>query len=213
MSPQIPDNVPLQTSVTNQLQPRTIISKEEAARRQIETAIGLYLCDDDAVSVHVLGNTASAILTAVCRTKGIQPFRDAFISYVKPQYQKLANTKMNEAYNYFKHADRDAEANLENFDDRRNGMLLFSCCQDYQKAFGKLPSSLLVFFWWFVAANPEIMLPEHPNKFPLQAMFVDAFASISGETELEQRLAGRELLYAYLRGQHERPPVRGLCCA
>jgi hypothetical protein len=86
MNQKIPDNVPLQTSVQDDQQSRMVISKEEAARRQIETAIGLYFCNDDEVSVHVLGNAASAILTAICRTKGIQSFIDLFISRVKPTY-------------------------------------------------------------------------------------------------------------------------------
>jgi hypothetical protein len=120
---------------------------------------------------------------------------------------------MNESYNHFKHADRDAGDNLDNFNERRNGVLLLSCCYDYQNAFGKLPSSLLVFFWWFVAANPEIMLPDQPNQFPLQKMFLEAFGSLGNQTEIEQRRLGRELLSAYLLSRCEPLPVRGLRCA
>lgn len=212
MNDQIPDYAIPKTIVMGEGQVRTDISKQEAACRQIETAIGLYFCDDDEASIHVLAHVASAILTSLCRAKGIQPFRDMFISRVKPEYQKRAANKMNEAYNHFKHADRDACDILSFFNSRINGVLLLSCCYDYQNAFGKLPSSLLVFFWWFVAANPDMTLTDQLDQFPLKKLFLEAFASLGNQTELEQRRFGRELLYAHLRSQHEALPVRGLQC-
>jgi len=40
-------------------QTRTDITKQEAARRQLETAIALFFCEDDEISVHVLANAAA----------------------------------------------------------------------------------------------------------------------------------------------------------
>jgi hypothetical protein len=75
-------------------QVRTDITKEEAARRQIETAIGLFFCENDEISIHVLASSAAEILTDVCRTKGIESFRDMFMARVKPPYAKSVSKKL-----------------------------------------------------------------------------------------------------------------------
>jgi hypothetical protein len=185
---------------------RTDIAKEEAVRRQVETAIALFFCEDDDIAIHVLASTASAILTGVCRSKGVIPFRDMFIEVVKPGYKKFASQKLVQAYNYFKHADRDAEDNLERFNAGINPVLLWSCCHDYNKVFHVLPSPLHVFFWWFVAVFPELMLDD---RFPLKDFFLVAFGGLHRKPEAEQRRVGRDLLRDYLLGRGEQLPLHG----
>jgi hypothetical protein len=177
---------------------RTDITKEEAARRQVETAIALFFCEDDDIAIHVLASTASAILTGVCRSKGVIPFRDMFIEVVKPGYKKFASQKLVQAYNYFKHADRDAEDNLERFNAGINPVLLWSCCYDYKNVFHVLPSPLHVFFWWFVAVFPELILDD---RFPLKDFFLVTFGGLHRKPEAEQRRVGRDLLRDYLLGR------------
>jgi hypothetical protein len=188
-----------------ELPARTDITKEEAARRQLETAIALFFCENDEISIHVLASSAAQILTDVCKTKNIRSWHDMFMERVRPEYEKFAIYKIKEPYNYFKHADRDTFDTLTRFHPGVNASLLFACCLDYRNAFGDLPSVPLVFFWWTVAVNPEMM----PEENPLRPQFLNAFAGLDGRPEAEQRRAGRDLLHAYLLSRDEPLPLRG----
>jgi len=52
------------------------ITKQEVVSRQLETAIVLFFCDDDAISIHVLASAASQILYDVRKNKGKVSIRD-----------------------------------------------------------------------------------------------------------------------------------------
>jgi hypothetical protein len=184
---------------------RTDITKEEAARRQLETSIALFFCENDEISIHVLASSAAQILTDVCKTLEIKSWHDLFMEHVRLEYVKFATYKMKEAYNYFKHAVRDAFDPLTRFSTGVNVTLLFGCCWDYQNAFGELPSVLSVFFWWTVAIFPGML----PDAHPLKPQFHAAFAGLEQKPEVEQRRAGRDLLRAYLRSRGEELPLRG----
>jgi hypothetical protein len=113
-----------------QEQVRTDITKEEAARRQLETAIALFFWENDEISVHVLASSAAQILTDVCKAKQIVSFRDMLIEHIKPEYRNWAVPKLKEAYNYFKHAKKDTFDPLSRFHPGMNATLLFGCCHD-----------------------------------------------------------------------------------
>jgi hypothetical protein len=194
--------------------PRTDITKEESARRELETAIYLFFFEGDEISIHVLASSAAQILTDVCKSKNVKSFRDILMEFVNPGYEKEASNKLKEAYNYFKHADLDTDDQLERFHPGVNGPILFSCCHDYQHAFKRtipeLPSSLLIFFLWYLAVHPEMM----PNGIPATEQIFEAFDGLDQKPEPEQLRAGRELLHAYLLDRGEKLPVlplRGFC--
>jgi hypothetical protein len=98
------------------------ITKLEATRRQLRTAIRLFTQGGDPVSVHTLTAAAHEVLRDLLQARGegslikdnprIEPsFRDQFARLV------------NEAENFFKLADRDAGPILE-FDPRQTHHLL-----------------------------------------------------------------------------------------
>src|SRR6266851_4817308 len=153
---------------------RTDITKEEAARRQLETAIALFFCEDDEISIHVLANSAAQILTDICEKKNIESFRDLFLARIAEPYKGYARRKLKEPYNYFKHADHDTFNTLSRFHPGVNLSALFACCWDYQSSIEELPSIPLVFFWWTVACIPEML----PEGHPLRHSFLEAFAGL-----------------------------------
>jgi len=186
-------------------QVRTDITKEEAARRQLETAIALFFCEADEISIHVLAKSASQILTDICKKKNIESFRDMFMARIAQAYKGYARETLNQPYNYFKHADRDTFDTLSRFHRGVNSSALFACCWDYQNAIGQLPSTPLVFFWWTVAVYPKML----PEGHPLRHSFLEAFAGLDRKPEAEQRRAGHDLLHAYLLSRDEQLPLRG----
>jgi hypothetical protein len=183
---------------------RTDITKEEAVRRQLETAIALFFCENDEIAIHVLARSAAEILTDLCKAKSIQSWHDMFLEMVHPGYEKCAILKIKQAYNYFKHANRNPFDALSRFHPGTNSDVLFGCCWDYQNIFGNLPSVLLIFYWWRVAVFPDMV----PEGHPLRSSFLEAFGGFDRKPELEQRRAGREFLHAYLLSRGEKWPVR-----
>ena len=112
---------------------------------------------------------------------------------------------MKASYNFFKHADRDHEGQLERFHSGINTYLLFACCRDFMSVFGALPSVLHVYFCWFLAVHPNIMKDDFPKKVEMLALFDD----LSTKSEDGQRQLGKELLRTYL-AQHREPfPLNG----
>jgi hypothetical protein len=186
---------------------RTNITKEEAARRQIETAITLFFFEGDEVSIHVLASSAAQILSDVCKKKGIVGFRASLADNIRPEYQVRVARKLKEAYNYFKHADQDTFDELQHFNPASNDILLFACCDDFAKAFvWPLPPILMVFFMWFIAANPDCL----KEDFPHRETFDQAFATYRFMGPDEQRRAGRTLLQDYLNSRGEVLPIKDL---
>jgi hypothetical protein len=184
-------------------QVRTDITKDESARRQLETAIYLFFCEGDEISIHVLASSAFQILTDVCKSKNVKSFRDILMERVNPEWKKPISDKLKEAYNYFKHADRDTDDQLERFHPGVNCPVLFACCADYNTAFGDLPSALHIFYYWYLAIHPEIML----DGFPARELVLEVFNGMDQKSERERLRAGRELLRAYLIDWGEKLPV------
>src|SRR5688572_4863539 len=90
------------------------VCKLDAARRQLETAITLYFNDGDPISLHTLAGAAYDVLRGVNRARGGEPMiKDWVRESFQPDYRKTVDKALNEAQNFFKHADRDANDVLE----------------------------------------------------------------------------------------------------
>src|SRR5688500_1002695 len=91
----------------------TPITKLDAARRQLDTAITLYFHHGDSVSIHTLAAAAHEVLAAAARkrtTGEVEILVDRMLMAIRPEYQDAWNEKMAEAQNFFKHGARDTNA-------------------------------------------------------------------------------------------------------
>jgi hypothetical protein len=91
--------------------PFEIVTKPEAARRQLATAIRLCLAGGDAVSIRTLACAAHEILTVLVATKGGRSLLLDNPLY-SAEMKKGIRRGFKGPYNFFKHADRDAGARL-----------------------------------------------------------------------------------------------------
>lgn len=119
------------------MEKRINITKLDAAKRQLETAIRLYFHNEDPVSIHTLVSAAYNIVRDVYRKRGGPPMfiKDDFIEvYVKAEYQNEMRKKLNEPENFFKHADRDHVEAID-FNPRASEFMIFDggtrVLQDY----------------------------------------------------------------------------------
>ena len=132
------------------------VSKLDAARRQILTAIRLYFNRGDIVSMHTLASAAFKITQNICDTSQDLPdsLTDWIDELVKPEAKKIVWNKLNETANFFKHADRDPEAVHEFYPEQTENMLSFAVYQ-YQQITGEWSPEIRLFSTWYMLHHPE----------------------------------------------------------
>lgn len=143
-----------------------IISKLDAARRQLEIAIRLYFQNGDPVSIHTLTAAAYNVICDINNKRGGDSMliKKKIFEYVKPEFQKEFRDKMNEAENFFKHADRDHDATLT-FNPDQSEMLILDACSQYYKLTGENLPLFTVFRGWYMANHPDLfILPEEQAR-------------------------------------------------
>jgi hypothetical protein len=135
------------------------VSKLDAAKRQLETAIRLYFSDGDPVSIHTLTGASYNILRDITKHKGVEPmlFKDRMLDSVKPEYREMFIKKVNGAENFFKHGDRDHEAALD-FNADMSELLIIDACAQYKKLAGEEPSLFAIYRVWFTANRPDAFI-------------------------------------------------------
>src|SRR2546423_6627828 len=103
------------------------LSKIDAARRQIESAIWLWFLDADIVSVHTLTTAAHRILTHLAEHRGVNPlpFTKA---YLPMRRGKEANPTFRDAETFFKQAKH---AETYGFDEVWIELYLFDAVMAY----------------------------------------------------------------------------------
>ena len=121
------------------------ISKLDAARRQLETAVTLYFREGDPVSIHTLTCAAYEVLRRI--NKGTPMIKDWMKDYIKPEYVKEFGEKLNEAQNFFKHAGKDADQLLTFYPGESN-ILLLDACWTYRRVSQERLPVLGVFEMW-----------------------------------------------------------------
>jgi len=135
---------------------RRDISKEEAARRQIDRAVQMYFDDDDPICTHVVASAGWAIVRELCRKlEKLDALRE-MQQIIRQEKRKEVQDLISHPYNFFKHGDRD-EDQLEHFDESQTEWILFMAVQDYRRAFTQSTPTMLVFSLWMISRHPDAM--------------------------------------------------------
>jgi hypothetical protein len=149
---------------------KVTVTKLQAARRQLETALDLYFNEKDPVSIHALATAAYNVIRKVNRNKGGMPMlvKDThakqFAETTGKTEKEIANI-LNEAENFFKHADSDPNGTLT-FDDGEAELFLFDAIGKYGEITQEKVPIFAAFHWWFVSRHPYIVKPGFPDKVP-----------------------------------------------
>jgi hypothetical protein len=147
--------------------------KIECARRQLGTALDLYLRDRDPVSVHCLVNGGCELIEFYAKKAGAQPFV-SHILQTQPHLDIKALRKVQRQYwNAFKHAlerhgraEREDHELLSSFTDEQNDAALFIGWFDYAQATKMMPIEAQVHQIWWIALHPDKLDPNHANALP-----------------------------------------------
>jgi hypothetical protein len=148
------------------------ITKLDAAKRQLTTAIRLFFEDDDPVSVYTLAHASLEILGILCKRAG----KERYIQLVAEKYgltEMDARPIVSYGKNFFKHADRDPDAVLEDFADTRNDGILMYAIVDlfslFEENYHALPHEVLAFRLWYSIAHPETCSEDEPGPGTIEA--------------------------------------------
>lgn len=141
------------------------ISKLDAAKRQLDTFIKLYFHSGDPVAMHTLTAAAFCIIRDLNDKRGGNPtLQDKMFEYLKPEHHKLFRDKINEAQNFFKHADRD-HTNILEFNPDSTEFIAMDACSKYVELTGEYPPLFQIFNGWMMLTHQEIFtLPESQQK-------------------------------------------------
>ncbi|MBI4118166.1 MAG: hypothetical protein HY455_01320 [Parcubacteria group bacterium] len=85
------------------------ISKLDAAKRQLETAINLFFRGGDPIAIHTLAGAAFQILNDIGEKQKIKSVHGQLLDWVKPEKKDEVFKAINAAKNFFKHADKDPD--------------------------------------------------------------------------------------------------------
>jgi len=141
------------------------ISKLDAARRQLETAVTLYFNWGDPVSIHTLTSAARNILANLCDHRNIKPLlllESLIDDLVKPDRRKEFRTKVREAENFFKHADRDPDTTLK-FNSASSEFMLLEAVEIYFPLTSEHPPLFHLYRAWWMLQNHEALMDLPPH--------------------------------------------------
>jgi hypothetical protein len=152
--------------------------KIEVARRQLGTALALYLKDQDPVSVHCLAGGGCELIEYYAEKAGGEPFTSHILkTWPDLDIAKLRRTQR-QYWTAFKHAthqsgeERKDDELLARFTDEQNDHVLFIGWYDYAQATQTMPIEAQVHQAWYIALHPMKLNASHSPE-PYEQLFPD----------------------------------------
>lgn len=154
------------------------IGKLDAARRQADAAVKLYFEGQDTVSVHTLAAAANGVLEDIYsrneseivrkQLEKVDPketrfsIRTELKIAIKDEYHQDFFRKLNAPANFFKHADKDPDGNIE-FNEFQTEYMILSCCQNYKLITDDLSIAMTCFSYFMMIKHPRLIKEEYKN--------------------------------------------------
>lgn len=131
----------------------TRVTKTEAARRQLCTAIGLYFGAGDPVSTWTLGAASYNVLRDLKRARYSKPMmlKDQLPSTLSGAMRRNLVNSIQRVENFFKHADRDSGETLEFCPYGRIELLLTDAALAYLELTGRETPEMALMRMWFLS--------------------------------------------------------------
>jgi hypothetical protein len=149
--------------------PQIHITKLEAARRQLRTAINLFFEDADDVSIHTLAAASHEILRTLLKSRGDGGSLLKDNSFIRAERQKEFEQLLNKPQNFFKHASRDPDEALQFLPKETvfwlcDGIMMESCLTKLRFSLAEFHA----FIVWFSIEYTELLNDETLKLIPIQ---------------------------------------------
>lgn len=139
------------------------VTKLDAVRRQLETAVILWFHDGDPVSIHTLIAAAYHILYDLNQKRGGSPMmKDG--KNIRPEYLKEWHRVLAKWENFFKHADRDPLETLL-FPSQVTRTFMLDAIEKYHELTHEQRPLLRLFISYLAASEPRLFKKESLGKF------------------------------------------------
>jgi hypothetical protein len=146
---------------------RLKVSKLDAARRQLETAILLYFNGADPVSIHTLATAAHEVLRNLGAKANSPMLLERSMASLPKELTDVIQKAMRMPQNFFKHADRDADECMD-FSPRLTEYFILDAMAKYMELTGELTLMLKAYEQWFTVHNPEFWAHTPLREFAQQ---------------------------------------------
>jgi hypothetical protein len=156
-----------------------VVTKLDAARRQLATAIELWFHNKDQVSVHALSFAAYEVVDAISKKNGrtTDLLFDSLL--VKDEARPELSRALKKCANFFKHGDKDPNGTIELFPIAAEMFMMFAILglETMGVETNAHEKGLLI---WFTLARPELLTESGTQfvreQFPVEAL--EEFASV-----------------------------------
>lgn len=166
------------------------VNKIEAAQRQIDVTIELLFLNKDPIAIHTLASAAFRILRDISNKKKDSKMKQCLKAIFRPNMEKEFWAEMNKPANFFKHADKDHDAILDNVDEKINDSMLFMACLYYNDLGYQITVEMHVLVSWYTAIYPDFF---KDNKY-LANILTDQLNSLRYKSRIEEIDIGYQLL-------------------
>jgi hypothetical protein len=166
------------------------ISRFDAVREQISSAIRLFFVWDELVSAVTLAGAAERVLSDLQPQDGIfgvdaHSIRSMINLNIKEEHHKDAAKAFRKDYDFFRHADRTVTQNNYDLKESSVAWLIFTSIVSFEFLKQKKTMEMRAFYWWFMANNPHWLKPTAPDM----PMIMKMQSQITGRPKREYFLA------------------------
>lgn len=140
------------------------VTKLDAARRHLSTAIRLWFADGDPVSVHTLCYAAYEVIHVLSRNANRKDKLIFDNDFIKDEFRSEFNLLVKKAPNFFKHADKDPNGAIEFLPQMSEMFFLFTALGIETMGL-KLGGEEKAFLIWLSIHSPEVMVDGAMTKF------------------------------------------------
>jgi hypothetical protein len=155
------------------------LSKLDVAKRELEHSIELFFNYGDFVIIHLSSCAAQEILSGIGKASNVTSMRSEMKKYVKPEKLKYVQQKINEPYNFFKHANTDPDKLLK-FSPTSSEFNIWDCINMYQQLTHEITGLMTAFRLWFYMKHKDLLIG--PNQEA-----IDLIKKSSQEISIEDR--------------------------
>jgi hypothetical protein len=151
-----------------------MITKTDAAERQLNTAIRLFFENRDHLSSYALAVASREITDGVIKSRRSEIYQresarvadplNLLLSYqehiealIKPEFYKNFVKLNNKWQNFFKHAKTDPDAEIEPFETILLVVVIIFAIRNYVLLTQHWTTEMITFFAWFAVAEPQLV--------------------------------------------------------
>lgn len=167
------------------------LTKLEAARRQLRTAIELWFADADPISIHALAYASHEILHRIYRKRGLSDLLFDTVA-IKDEYRSEFAQTLKQSANFFKHANKEDENETRTFKLAANDLFLLMSIIAIDRMKEQRSDVESAFMFWHFLVKPKWFSNEpHKNDIPVERLnrlrkldkqqFLDSFMNALAE--------------------------------